>query len=396
MGGMGSIKVLYPILIVYALSNWKYIEPFFKPFKKERNYFIFFILFSFSRAIIGGDFVVAYQHVILLIENFILPICLLALFYKGWPGIDQSFSKAIMIVGCVAASISFACFVNPQIQEIVKNQLQSWGSGGYLSRLDYRGFGLGESLTYSYGIVQGIILGLGILLFKNYKWIVVFIPCFLVSILLNARTGIFISIAALLISILSTRGFKKWIYLVLGAAVAYGLVIVLLQAYGIDEDQLVFVKDFGEQLEEVEESGVRDNTGAIGYLSTEHIVWPSSIDQWILGRGYILYDLKGVQNTDSGFFQQLNYGGLLYFIPLLLFVILIVKKMLRYKVAYAVVILFIVAFIIANFKGNLFLNSGGFRLMLIFYYSLIMNKMSNIILKKQTEISKMEYKIESH
>lgn len=391
MGGMGSIKILYPILIVYAINNWDNVSPFFKSFKTERNFFIFFIIFTFLRAIVGGDFVVAYQHIILLIENFILPICLMALFYKDWAGIDQDFSKAIIIVGCLAASISFACFVNPQIQEIVKNQLQNWGSGGYLSRLDYRGFGLGESLTYSYGIVQGIILGIGILLFKNYKWIVFFIPCFLVSILLNARTGIFISVAALVISVLATRGFKKWIYLALGAVIAYGLVIVLLQAYGIDEDQLVFVKDFGEQLEEVEESGVRENTGAVGYLSTEHIVWPSSFEQWILGRGVILYDLKGVQNTDSGFFQQLNYGGLLYMIPLLLFIFHLVKRMLRYNESKDIIILFIVAFIIANFKGNLFLNSGGFRLMLLFYYSLIMNKMLNVFIKNQKDINKQDF-----
>lgn len=382
MGGMGSIKILYPILIVYAIYNWDYVSPFFKSFKTERNFFIFFIILTFLRAIVGGDFVVAYQHIVLLIENFFLPICLMALFYKDWVGIDQDFSKAIIIVGSLAASISFACFVNPQIQEIVKNQLQNWGSGGYLSRLDYRGFGLGESLTYSYGIVQGLILGIGILLFKNYKWIVFFIPCFLVSILLNARTGIFISVAALVISVLATRGLKKWIYLALGAVIAYGLVIVLLQAYGIDEDQLVFVKDFGEQLEEVEVSGVRENTGAVGYLSTDHIVWPSSFDQWILGRGVILYDLKGVQNTDSGYFQQLNYGGLLYMIPLLLFIFHLVKRMIRYNESKDIIILFIVAFIIANFKGNLFLNSGGFRLMLLFYYSLIMNKMLNIFIKK--------------
>ena len=373
LGGLGSVKLLYPFLLLLFFTEKNTLKVL-RLFRKERNYFVLFIIFSLMRFCMGGDVVELYRHLILFIENFLVPIVLIFACHKYIKYNEQSFVKLILITGSVAAVISTLCFINPQIQEIVKMRLQTWGAGGYLSAIDFRGFGLGESLTYSYGMIQGLILGIGIINIKNNRWFVFLIPLFLLSILFNARTGIFIAVISVMVYLLTSPGFKSWFYVLLGGTIAYLLIIISLQRYGIGDDQLFFYNDFVKQMTEVEEYGVEGNTGTVGYLASEHVVWPTNITEWILGRGYILYGIKGAQNTDSGFFQQLNYGGLIYIAMMFSFILFLLKRMLSLKIPKDFILLFIAAMMIAHFKGNLIMNTGTFRLMMFLYYSYVICK----------------------
>ena len=87
--------------------------------------------------------------------------------------------------------------VNPSFNSYVKGQLLA--EDEYLVVHDYRGFGIAYRLTSSYGFILGLILGIGILLYNKFKWFIFVIPFMILSIILNARTGIIISLASLLV-----------------------------------------------------------------------------------------------------------------------------------------------------------------------------------------------------
>ena len=370
-GEMGSIKLLYFILFFYIVINNKKYFSLINTYRAESLFFLCFILFALIRTLVGGDSVELYKHVILYIENFFLPLAILCFFNNNFNPSGEKIIKMILVTGSVAAIISTLCIVNPSINHFVKFELQLIDKNESVFDALNRGFGLGESLTYSYGIVQGIILGVGILNIKHNKWFTLFIPCFVASILLNARTGIFIPIVAVLIYLLVNRGVKNIVSIVMGGVIVYVLMSYILQSYNLNDDQQSFIEDFSKQLIETNERGLRDNSGTVGILLSEHIVLPSNLEEWLLGKGYLIFRVRSSHNSDSGFFQQLNYGGLIYSFLMISFIVYIVRRMVRHKISRDFIFLFFVTLIIAHIKGNFIMNSGGFRLMMLLYYYLL-------------------------
>ena len=371
MGGIGSIKILYLLLFVLLFNHGKSFGGDLKMVRKEKKFFILLLVYTFLRTLIGGEMVEFYKHVILIIENYFLPMAILFFAYKNSIHNKNEFFKLLLITGCVAAIISTACIVNPAIHDFVQYQLQVVNTKSFLYQSRMRGFGLCEALTYSLGIIEGMILGWGFLNIKEYKWILFFSPLFLATIMLNARTGIIVCLFAV-ISYLLCSGFKykRWIIAGLGFFAVYLLILLFLNFYGFSEEQMFFIMDFSNQITEAEEVGIHEQSGAIGALTTRHLVWPEGLD-WIFGKGYVIFARAGSKNSDIGFIQQLNYGGLLYFLLLMGFIVAIFQRLWKIKIPRDVLLFMIIAFAIGNFKGNFIINSGGFRLMILFYYAYI-------------------------
>ena len=378
MGGIGSIKILYLLLLVLISSQVSSFGRDLKLFKKEKKFFIILLIYALFRTIIGGEMIEFYKHIILIIENFFIPLAIIFYAYKNSIHNKNEFFKLLLITGCVAAIISTACIVNPAIHDFVQYQLQVVNTQSFLFHSRTRGFGLCEALTYSLGIIEGMILGWGFLNIKENKWILYFSPLFFATIMLNARTGIFICAAAVL-SYLLCSGFniKRWIIISAGSAVVYSMLLLFMNFYGFSDDQMTFIDDFTNQLTEAEEYGIREQSGAIGALTTKHIVWPEGLD-WFVGKGYVIFDRPGQRNSDIGFFQQLNYGGLPYFILLMGLIVTIFQRLWKIKIPRDVLLFMIIAFVIGNFKGNFIINSGGFRLMILFYYAYIYYHKKNL------------------
>lgn len=368
MGGIGSIKILYLLLLVLISSQVSSFGRDLKLFKKEKKFFIILLIYALFRTIIGGEMIEFYKHIILIIENFFIPLAIIFYAYKNSIQGKNEFFKLLLITGCLAAVISTACIVNPAIHEFVQYQLQVVDTSSFLYQSKSRGYGLCDVLTYSLGIIEGMILGWGFLNIKQYKWILYFSPLFLATIMLNARTGIIVCLFAVISYLLcSGFNFKRWIIAGFGSVTVYLLILLFLKIYGFSEEQMFFIMDFSNQVTEAEEWGVREQSGAIGALTTRHIVWPEGLD-WIVGKGYVIFARAGSKNSDIGFFQQLNYGGLPYFVLLMWFISYIFLWMRKHKVSHDVILFMLIAFIIGNFKGNFIMNSGGFRLMILFFY----------------------------
>ena len=368
MGGLGSIKLLYPLLLLYFLTCWKSFPKLLKRYKTESYFFLSFIAYTVVRTLLGGEAIEIYTHAVFFIETFFLPVLLLLISIRySLVSSREDILIIILWVGCVASVISVACIVNPSIQDFVKFRLQYISVSDFLFDTDYRGFGLCDSLTFSYGIIQGMILGIGILNISRFKWFIYFIPFFIASIILNARTGIFIPIVAVFIYIFANKGSaKKILYIAVGGIVTYALIVFLLRSYSLNDDQMYFVEDFTQQLTDARDSG--GETGTIGALTRKHTVLPSDFGEWLIGKGYIITGRKGERNSDSGFFQQLNYGGLFYMFLMFGFIWYIYRRSIRYKVPKAYILFFLATIAISHFKGNFIMNSGGFKLIMLLYY----------------------------
>lgn len=138
---------------------------------------------------------------------------------------------------------------------------------------------------------------------------------------------------------------------------------------GLNRGSEDFIESFAEEIEKVSSTGdFKDTTlGALFRM----MILPDNFVDWIIGRGYYAFGVQGAKNTDVGFALQLNYGGLLYVIPLYYLIIRFTKKLFKLGLV-KLAVLFIMTFFIANFKGPYLPESGMFRLLVlisIYYFT---------------------------
>ena len=250
------------------------------------------------------------------------------------------------------------CIINPSIASYFRESVSV--GNDYLDTHLYRGFGLSYSLTYAYGITLGIILVAGFNYFSNNKWFVFAAPFILISIILNARTGVVVAALGLLCAILVRRKVSSFLITPL-------LLIVLLYAFtrlvssaNLSEGSMVFMEDFVDAIGGYI-SG--EDAGAISVLRSQWRM-PDNVEDWLVGQGIDIYKLGGNMHSDIGFFIQLNYGGLFY-LGLLLLLVAIVARFFFENKEYFWGYFFIATFLIANYKGQFLLTSGCFRLFIM-------------------------------
>ena len=96
-------------------------------------------------------------------------------------------------------------------------------------------------------------------------------------------------------------------------------------------------------------------------------VLPSSLYEWIFGRGIILMGYGHGLSTDIGWLIDLNWGGIIYCFFLYLIVIKYVR-LLKWKEDKQMILLFLLVLVIANTKG-MYVQGDLFCLMtlLVFY-----------------------------
>lgn len=376
LGGIGTIKILYPIGFIYLIFYNKLSE-IAKMFKKEIVFFILIILFSFIRAAFGGEMDYVRTFIIALIENIIIANFLAYILIRN-P--DSNWKTPVIHIGILGAIISTACFANPTINIFIKN-LQV--SNDFIFENNFRNFGLADGLTYSYGITQGVIFSLLLLNLKNnYKYLL-FIPLFLISILFNARTGIFSVFFVLLYIIIVRKKFKTLIIL-FAIFFMSSLVLENSQLLVKNEQTVEWVTGFFKEINDlVTGSNTADyNTSQV--LFEEMLVFPSNTTEWIVGSGVSSFGLQN-KSTDIGFLLQLKYGGLVFTTLLLLLFLTMIKRLYFLKKYGWYLYLIIIATIISNLKGDFIPNSGGFRLLFLIYVIII--HIEKLIVKRNSQIS---------
>lgn len=359
--GIGLIKFLYIIAPIFFLFNVNTAKSF-KKYKKEFLCFSLLIIYILLRVIVGAESSMLRSIIVALIESLILPIFIVQVYIKYLSKYD--FYRIILIVGSIGALISTLAFFNPDINFVLRN-IQLFDDR--LLFLEHRGFGLSEGLTFSYSIVQAIILYVGINQFNNNKWFLFIIPMMLISIAFNARIGILLFIVALLFFLLKSRGVKSYIYILL----SFGFAVFVFNLINFEnQNSLAFewVQQFFYEVNDFFLGTELATYSTADTLFKKMIVVPDNLLEWILGQGETMFGV--VRGTDLGYLQKLNYGGVVLLFLYALLIFRMSKRLLKYNAIYFL-LFFLSVILISEIKGNFIPNSGGFRLMFLLYVFII-------------------------
>lgn len=355
MLGIGSIKLLYPLLLLYIFKDYR------KGLFSFKNVFVCYVLlfgFSIFRFILGGDVLYIYKSIIDCIETLFLPISLIILFKNN----NIPFIKILIYVGALSTLITILCLVIPTFNLYVKQFLQETE---FLKENTFRGFGISDNLVYAYGCILAIIVGIYLRYNYTNKWFMFFIPLIGLSILVNARIGFVIFFFAFFLYLFFNPKF------ILKTLIGLGVLIILFisQTNFMFEDAntLVFIEQFFLEIKDILLGTNEARGSTVDTLMGDMFVLPSYFEEWIMGTGKNIF--LGEQNSDVGFLLQLNYGGIVYIVLLFL---LIYNFFVKIKDRY-ILYFFICATLIANIKGAFIINSGGSRVIFITIIFLVIN-----------------------
>lgn len=357
--GIGTIKILYPIAIMYLIYYHRSSIYLFTVFKTETILFILLLIFTIFRTAFGGNELYIRSMTTAAFENVIIT-AFLAIFLMKNKG--DNWLNSIILVGIVGALISVACLTNPSINIYIK-ELQVLND--FSTEATFRSFGLADGLTFSYGISQGIILSILILNSQNKLKYLLFSPLLIVSSLFNARTGILIVGVILIYEIFANRRIK--FFAIIGGVF---LTVVTFSDFLIlsvdNEDATKWVSGFFLEIGDSLTGSKNADYNTAEVLFEDMVVLPSDTLEWIFGSGQSSF-LSSDKNTDIGFFLQLKYGGLIFVILLYSIVFYMFFKTYKDKKNRWFSVLLFVSFILANIKGDFIPSSGGFRLLFLLY-----------------------------
>lgn len=359
LGGKGLIKVLYPLLFILFIS--KQSQNILLHLKNVVFIFSLIITFVFLRTGFNGEYSYISSSIVAVIEVVLLPVAILTLMTNK----ENNFIHYLLLTGGIAASISALALFIPNVREWILNKTIT---SEYIENVLHRGFGLGESLTYSFSITLAIILIIGIMNIKEYRWIAFLIPLFMIGIFLNARIGILVTIVGLIFSFKLDKA-KTTFKMLLSFSLITIIVYKLLISQGtISDSQTDFVLQFWLELKDFIFGTNEAKNSTANALFGRMWVLPETYTEWIIGSGRNIF--TGHQRTsDVGYILQLNYGGVIYLL-LLSALILSIFKLAKWEHNSKLFLFLLLTILISNIKGEFILNTGSFRLitLLVLYY----------------------------
>lgn len=370
--GIGSIKLLLITALIYALIKGKVIMHIIMQFKHEAV-FTFVIIIYASLTVIRGDLsllYIPYSHFIWFMECVFLPLVLVIWFRKELA--QHDWEKWVVIIGFIAALITLILILHPEWNEFVRTSLISYSLADS-SEWWFRGFGIAEGLAGSYGIIQGIILGICLYMLSRHVLYAVPIIPILLSIAFNARTG-FIAVAISLLLIIIQRRFSIRL-----ASVVIGVALIIV--YILDNEADFIYKNLTTIEWAISSftqtgdfaSGNASEDSVFHFLLKENFFIPQSTVGWLLGDGTLgPYGTK----SDNGYSNQLMFGGIFYMLLLLGFFAYMYVRLSKKNSKGFYPAFFLIVLLIVNIKYNcLFVPDGVFRLF-SFYYVLSITRQS--------------------
>ena len=371
---LGNLNLSYLLVLVSLFSvsrNKKDWKEYAHKFKLEITIFIIVLVYSVFRSGIVGDFMYIVRHILSVL--YIVSVIPFMLFYAKKVGLDcgSGLIRALLIVSSLAACISVLAVTVPAVDDYIRNTVVQYEEDDYLYGKITRGYGIAGSLTSSYGYIQGVMAAIGFMYLKENRWFLLFMPFVLLSALINARTGVLIAFWGIAVLIFSKN--KKAII----PAVVITLVFVyniedILRLLNINDYTIAWILDFQDQIYEMSSGNISE--GAASKLFDRMIVWPSGLSEWLVGKGINLFDVDINQGkSDVGWIIQINYGGLLYVIPLYS-AFFVMAKRLKKNHLFGFMLLFIGVAIIVNTKSKIFPTTSFFPFLMLVYVIEILDK----------------------
>lgn len=354
----------------FALLRPNVIRTVLHDYKNIVTLFAFLFLYVVFRSGIEGETSTISEHLLAIVSMFVtVPVLLDALRRNGYYS-AKDVIKAILVTSSIASVITLLCIISPEFGAYIKYEVMQVSQDTILFDLDYRGFGFGNQLTSTYGYIQGLCFALGLFYLKDNKWVLFFLPLIFISALLNARTGALIAVVGFVIYLVSSFSLSKGLLILTTSVVVISLSYSLIVKYlGLSQETIDWLLNFSEQMEAVAEERDLGAARTTYLLFDEMWILPESLEEWIIGKGYSIYlgSEKVSKTSDVGWIVQLNYGGLIYMVLLLVAFWNLFKKIHK-KGDRRIFYLLVISFVILNSKCSIYPRVGLIPLFMILFY----------------------------
>ncbi|MGJ8745211.1 hypothetical protein [Polaribacter sp.] len=291
--------------------------------------------------------------------------------------------EGFVIVGFVQGMIASIMFVAPAAKNMLLGLmnltfLEESKEGIFMFRI----FGLSSEYLFAFPVFQGLVLMIIFLEIINRKYrYVKYIPFILISIIFNARIGLFALPVVFLVYFLylpSQRNSFKLIFKYLRILIFAGFFLafcgfLMIQVIGFENFEQTFFRGVG--------SG--KSKGHLYTLFDKMVFWPKTTSGFIFGEGRYLFGNEYDENSDMGYINYLLFGGLVYiFVYFYNLKRVLFRNMKNVNIRYKVLITSsFVLILISNFKGSILSNNGFIRALLILVFLHILNANKNNFIK---------------
>lgn len=322
------------IIIFYSLFINKYfISKFIASFKSEAILITFILIFCVLRDLVAGEKVYSFRLLTWSFQSFIFGFYIISLI----DNYNRKTSKFICLFNLfywtvfVASLLTLLMFLSPSFDSFYR----SFGIED-IERYDsfeqrYRLFGISENLAFTYAYVLGFFGGYTLLILKKNFTLIIPFFLFTLGVMLNARIGFLAIIFYVIYLFFIKRDTKSIVTICLFVSV---ILLFVNQYFEGVVDLLTFNKNWVmEFFYEISDLLFGTNylavgSGTIETLTTSFVIWPDNLFQWILGRGESLF-LKQGMNSDVGFILQLNYGGIIFVLQLMVLMTFLFYRLYR-------------------------------------------------------------------
>ena len=358
--GVNLAYVLTIVAFFVMLRNFTSLKRFFATFRYEILIFSAVLLFVIVRSAGIGQNLIIIRHLLGVSKFLVLIPFMLYFARKMGMYSEKELIRSLLIVSAIAGCFSMLCAYYPDFDNYVRNQLMNYEEDDYGMRATYRAFGIASALTGYYGYIQGTLAAVGLLYIKQNKWFILFLPIVYFSALVNARTGVLISIWGIAVFMMSRN--SKYVYPVAGLLIF--LVVSptsFMKFFNLNENTVAWILDFQDQLGDMEDARI------LKTLFQNMMVLPETTSEWIIGKGLSVFRMEyGEAHSDVGWFIQLCYGGIIYLI--ILYSIIVYMSIRLASKHYFLFMYFLVGtFAIINTKSSFYPGNGAFSLLLFLY-----------------------------
>lgn len=376
-----SFLPLSPKFILYILV----IPYFFKnKFYQYLSYFkgIFFaisaiVIFCFLRELEFTESTFFILNFTMFFEYLLIPIFLI-IFYESFAK-NKDMVKDVIKVGIVAAFFTVCMIFLPGMGEFIRYDLLK--TDEFTDNVANRTFGLAENLTFSYGIVQGIIGVLILYYAKLNKKLLLFLPLFIVCILFNARVGF----SALVIGVLFYYIYNFKLLNVISTVIIFFTLFFVVTETGLFEKQKETIEwglDFFTQSSDFLTGNKNSEDNTFDTLFGDMFILPNTESGWLIGNGINIFGKKMGPTSDVGYVLQLYYGGIFYVAVLFLLVLALFLKITKQpKKEFLLGSSFLLIIIVCNVKGNIFIPIGTMRLIILLVMWFVISNRNKLILR---------------
>ena len=303
--GMGSVKLLYPFLLMLLFKKYQYGLKYISHVLVAMTFYVLYLTTYF---LWGGDNLI-YPAIIAYIEAVFLSYIIIMMHINSKVNL---FSTLLWCSIFAAFSSLFALLSSP-IDRFIRTQISVPLLETHVgTEFSFRSFGIGSELTFCYSIVLAIILTMGLYYKKADKILLYLIPVFFIAIIINARVGVIPLVMGLVFVFVYNRNRISTHQISMLVAVLFAIyVLTQFNWSGVNSVAYEHSMEFFYEMSDFLTGSHLAQSSTMEGLYHSHVSMPNNVSEWMWGSGVWVYNLHGRNHSDSGWINQLNYGGIL-------------------------------------------------------------------------------------